>query len=66
MILIGFGSRTRTINYKKENNTKSWQQVLNLMDILNLIDIFRENNPKLRRYLGKAKTKLHKVDQISF
>ena len=55
-----------TINYKKENNTKSWQQVLNLMDILNLIDIFRENNPKLRRYLGKEKTKLHKVDQISF
>ena len=38
-----------TMNYKKENN-KSRQQVLNIMDILNRIDVFRENNPNLRRY----------------
>ena len=44
-----------TMNYKKENNTKSRQQVLNIMDILNLIDVFRENNPKLKRSSWKRR-----------
>ena len=55
-----------TMNYKKENNTKSRQQVLNLMDILKLIDIFRENNSKLRRFSLRRRNPIKQLDLISF
>ena len=54
-----------TMNYKKENNTKSRQQVLNIMDILNLIDVFRENNPKLRRYSWRRRNPI-KQSRLDF
>ena len=53
------------MNYKKENNTKSRQQVLNIMDILNLIDVFRENNSKLRRYSWRRRNPI-KQSRLDF
>ena len=37
-------------NYKKLNNEKAQDQVINMADNLNLIDIWREMNPDKRRY----------------
>lgn len=39
-----------TMNYVHLNNPKSRQEVLNLMDNFNLKDIYRSNNPELKRY----------------
>ena len=36
-------------NYKRHNNIKAQEQVENVMTDLDLLDIWREINPKLRR-----------------
>ena len=54
-----------TTTIKKEKIQNLSQQVLNLMDILNLIDIFREKNPKLRRYSWKRRNRI-KQSRLDF
>lgn len=45
-----------TMNYLHLNNPNSRQKVLNLMDNFNLKDIYRSNNPELKRYTWRRKT----------
>lgn len=44
-----------TMNYKRINNPKAQVEVHKLMETLDLIDIFRENNPTLRRYTWRKR-----------
>lgn len=52
-----------TINYKRINNPKAQVEVHKLMETLDLIDIFRENNPTLRN-TPREKKQLNKEDLI--
>ena len=45
-------------NYCGINNKKSHEKILEIKENLNLIDPFREANPKLRRYTWRKKTPL--------
>ena len=44
-----------SMNYKNLNNPKSRMEVLKMIEILNLKDIFRENNPNLKRFTWRKK-----------
>lgn len=44
------------MNYKSLNNPKSRLELLRLIEILNLKDFFRENNPNLKKYAWRRKT----------
>ena len=44
-----------SMNYINHNNPKATAEVLKLMDILNLKDIFRDNHPDLKRYTWRRK-----------
>lgn len=44
-----------SMNYKHLNNPKARMEVLKLIDTFNLVDIFRETNPNLKRYTWRRK-----------
>lgn len=44
------------MNYKSLNNPKSRLELLRLIEILNHKDLFRENNPNLKKYTWRRKT----------
>ena len=44
-----------SMNYKNINNPKAREELLNLMDGLNLVDVFRINNPELKRFTWRRK-----------
>lgn len=52
-----------TMNYVHLNNPKSRQEVLNLMDNFNLKDIYRSNNPELKRYTRRRKNPIKQARQ---
>lgn len=54
-----------SMNYKHLNNPKSRQSVLNLMDTFCLKDVFRENNPMLKRYTWRKKNPI-KQSRLDF
>jgi exonuclease III len=44
-----------SMNYKNHNNPKATAEVLKLINILNLKDIFSDNHPDLKRYTWRRK-----------
>ena len=52
-------------NYKHENNPKAKEAVENMIQELNLTDIWRENNPESRRYTWRKPTPL-KQSRLDF
>ena len=44
-----------SMNYKYLNNPNARQEVIKLMDELNLKDIYRENNPNIKRFTWRRK-----------
>jgi exonuclease III len=44
-----------SMNYKNMNNPKAREELLSLMDGLNLVDVFRINNPELKRFTWRRK-----------
>ena len=53
-------------DYKHYNNTKAKEQVENVITHLDLLDIWRETDPEVRRYAWRRKTPLSKVGQTFF
>nr|XP_034320385.1 uncharacterized protein LOC105331900 isoform X1 [Crassostrea gigas] len=51
-----FDKELDSMNYKSLNNPKSRLELLRLIEILNLKDFFRENNPNLKKYTWRRKT----------
>lgn len=54
-----------SMNYKHLNNPKARMEVLKLIETYNLVDIFRETNPNLKRYTWRRK-KPYKTSQTRF
>ena len=53
-------------DYKHYNNTKAKEQAENVIIYLDLLDIWRETDPEVRRYAWRRKTPLNKVGQTFF
>eukprot|EP00745_Piridium_sociabile_P031241 TRINITY_DN51755_c0_g1_i1.p1 TRINITY_DN51755_c0_g1~~TRINITY_DN51755_c0_g1_i1.p1 ORF type:complete len:116 (+),score=8.16 TRINITY_DN51755_c0_g1_i1:65-412(+) len=45
-------------NYKNNNNPKAQETVINIMSDLELVDVWRENNPEVLRYTWRRPTPL--------
>ena len=51
-------------NYKRVNNVRAQKKVLEIKDMHNLIDPFRECNPTLKRYTWRKKDHYKRLDLI--
>ena len=48
-------------NYSNINNPKAWTEVLNIIDEINLVDVWRYQHPGIKHILGGKKLHLNKV-----
>ena len=53
-------------NYKKQNNKKAHDKILEIKQDLNLIDPFRENNPLSRRYSWRKHSKPLQMSRLDY
>ena len=61
-----FDKELDSTNYKNLNNPKSRLEVLKLMDALNLKDVYRENNPNLKRFTWRRKNPIKQVRHLGY
>lgn len=53
-------------NYKNLNNKKNRQEVIKLIDLFNLKDMFRQSNPEKNEYTWRKKNPIKQKGYFSF
>jgi exonuclease III len=51
-----------TINYVHRNNEKSQKQIHQMMEVLDLVDTYRELHPEVKRYSWRGPHKKNRQD----
>ena len=62
MIIAGDGNvvqdyRVDTVNYIGENNPKSKLEIHQMINSMDLVDVWRDKNPGVRRYTNKKQSR---------
>ena len=55
---------TDTLNYKQKNNVKSNAEIKNMIDYLDLVDIYRAHNPHVKRFTWRGPN--HKQSRLDY